>query len=24
VNHRDIGLEQAHWAMKSEYQKGEP
>ena len=24
VNHRDIALEQAHWAMKSEYQKGEP
>ncbi len=24
VNHRDIALEQAHWAAKSEYQKGEP
>lgn len=24
VNHRDLALEQAHWAAKSEYQKGEP
>ncbi|MEF9879509.1 MAG: RNase adapter RapZ [Clostridia bacterium] len=24
INHRDIALEQAHWAAKSEYQKGEP
>ena len=24
VNHRDIALEQAHWAARSEYQKGEP
>ncbi len=24
VNHRDIALEQAHWAAKSDYQKGEP
>ena len=24
VNHRDTALEQAHWAAKSEYQKGEP
>lgn len=24
INHRDIALEQAHWATKSEYQKGEP
>ena len=24
VTHRDIALEQAHWAAKSEYQKGEP
>ncbi len=24
VTHRDLALEQAHWAAKSEYQKGEP
>ncbi|MDD3334872.1 MAG: RNase adapter RapZ [Eubacteriales bacterium] len=24
INHRDIALEQAHWAAKSDYQKGEP
>lgn len=24
INHRDTALEQAHWAAKSEYQKGEP
>lgn len=24
VHHRDIALEQAHWATRSEYQKGEP
>jgi UPF0042 nucleotide-binding protein len=24
INHRDVALEQAHWATKSEYQKGEP
>jgi len=24
INHRDLALEQAHWATKSDYQKGEP